>query len=85
MFFIYAGERFNAARGSLYWPHRSSVSHGGKRWSYFICPEGGARMGNISVFCHEFGHMLGMPDLYARPENPGMEGAGVWCAMASFT
>ena len=27
--------------------------------------------------CHEFGHMLGMPDLYARPENPGMEGLGV--------
>jgi M6 family metalloprotease-like protein len=83
VFFIYAGGRFPAARGSLYWPHRSSVSFGGKRWPYFICPEGGERMGNISVFCHEFGHMLGMPDLYARPENPGMEGAGIWCAMAN--
>ena len=83
VFFIYAGERFNATRGSLYWPHRSSVQHAGKRWPYFICPEGGARMGNISVFCHEFGHMLGLPDLYARPENPGMEGAGIWCAMAN--
>ena len=40
-------------------------------------------MGNISVFCHEFGHMLGLPDLYARPENPGMEGVGIWCAMAN--
>ncbi|WP_010037435.1 M6 family metalloprotease domain-containing protein [Gemmata obscuriglobus] len=83
VFFIYAGERFPAARGSLYWPHRASIRHGGKNWPYFICPEGGARMGNISVFCHEFGHMLGMPDLYARPENPGMEGAGIWCAMAN--
>ncbi|OWK37462.1 M6 family metalloprotease domain-containing protein [Fimbriiglobus ruber] len=83
VFFIYAGERFQAARGSLYWPHRASVNFGGKRWPYFICPEGGARMGNISVFCHEFGHMLGLPDLYARPENPGMEGAGIWCAMAN--
>jgi M6 family metalloprotease-like protein len=83
VFYIYAGDRFPAARGSLYWPHRSSVSHNGKRWPYFICPEGGARMGNISVFCHEFGHMLGLPDLYARPENPGMEGVGIWCAMAN--
>jgi hypothetical protein len=72
-----------APRGSLYWPHRASVSHQGKRWPYFICPEGGERMGNISVFCHEFGHMLGLPDLYARPENPGMEGSGIWSAMAN--
>lgn len=84
VFFLYAGGRVaNAPRGSLYWPHRSSVSHGGKRWPYFICPEGGDRMANISVFSHEFGHMLGLPDLYARPENPGMEGAGVWSLMAN--
>ncbi len=82
VFFLYAGARYPAARGSLYWAHRSSVSHAGKRWPYFICDEGGPRMQNISVFCHEFGHMLGLPDLYARPENPGMEGAGVWCAMS---
>ena len=53
------------------------------RISYFICPEGGKAMTGISVFCHEFGHMLGLPDLYARPENPGSEGAGVWCLMAN--
>jgi hypothetical protein len=40
-------------------------------------------MANISVFCHEFGHMLGLPDLYARPENPGSEGLNVWCAMSN--
>jgi M6 family metalloprotease-like protein len=83
VFFIYAGGRAQVARGSLYWPHKSNVDHNGKRWPYFICPEGGDRMANISVFCHEFGHMLGLPDLYSRPENPGMEGAGLWCAMAS--
>jgi M6 family metalloprotease-like protein len=82
VFFLYAGARFPAARGSLYWAHRSNVSHAGKRWPYFIVDEGGPRMQNISVFCHEFGHMLGLPDLYARPENPGMEGVGVWCAMS---
>ena len=40
-------------------------------------------MNDISVFCHEFGHMLGLPDLYARPELPGSEGVGVWCAMSN--
>lgn len=82
VFFVYAGGRVNTTRGGLYWPHRASVSHAGKRWPYFIVPEGGARMTDISVFCHEFGHMLGLPDLYARPEVPGMEGVGPWCAMS---
>jgi M6 family metalloprotease-like protein len=85
IFFLYAGARYPAARGSLYWAHRANVSHGGRRWPYFICDEGGTRMQGISVFCHEFGHMLGLPDLYARPESPGMEGAGVWCAMSQQT
>lgn len=84
--FIYAGDRYpNVNRGSLYWPHRGTVTYKGKRWPYFICAEGGRRMGNISVYCHEFGHMLGIPDLYARPENPGSEGLGNWCAMSNQT
>lgn len=83
VFFMYAGDRFPTTRGGLYWPHRANFMHQGKRWSYFICAEGGSRMSTISVFCHEFGHMLGLPDLYARPENPGSEGVGVWCAMSN--
>jgi hypothetical protein len=27
--------------------------------------------------------MLGLPDLYARPENPGSEGLDIWCAMSN--
>jgi M6 family metalloprotease-like protein len=81
--FIYAGDRFPTTnRGSVFWSYRSSVVFRGKSRPYFICPEGGQRMGNISVFCHEFGHMLGLPDLYARPENPGSEGLGAWCIMS---
>ncbi|MFO0851934.1 MAG: M6 family metalloprotease domain-containing protein [Gemmataceae bacterium] len=82
VFFIYAGGRVQTTRGGLYWPHRATLTHQGKRWPYFIVQEGGERMTDISVFCHEFGHMLGLPDLYARPEVPGMEGVGVWCAMS---
>jgi hypothetical protein len=81
---IYAGERFPTAnRGTLFWPHRGNAIYKGRRFPYIICPEGGKRMANISVFCHEFGHILGLPDLYARPENPGSEGLGTWCAMSN--
>ena len=82
IFFLYAGDRVATNRGGLYWPHRSTVLYKARRWNYFICPEGGSRMANISVIAHEFGHMLGLPDLYARPEAPGSEGLGVWCTMA---
>lgn len=82
IFYLYAGARVQTQRGGLFWPHRSSVAHNGKRWAYFICPEGGRTMASISVITHEFGHMLGLPDLYARPEQPGSEGLGVWCTMS---
>jgi M6 family metalloprotease-like protein len=82
VFFLFAGGRVQTTRGSLYWPHRATFRHNNKSWPYFIVQEGGERMTDISVFCHEFGHMLGLPDLYARPEQPGMEGVGVWCAMS---
>jgi M6 family metalloprotease-like protein len=83
IFYLYAGSRFQTQRGGLYWPHKATVAHKGKVYNYFICPEGGERMANISVISHEFGHMLGLPDLYAAPERPGMEGAGVWCTMST--
>ena len=84
LLFIYAGERFPTVdRGSLYWPHRGSVTHPRKRWPYVICPEGGKRMTSISLFGHEFGHLLGLPDLYTRSETPWIEGAGLWCGMGN--
>lgn len=83
LIFIYAGDRFRTTnRGSVFWPHRASFTYRGKSWPYLICPEGGKLMANISVFCHEFGHLLGLPDLYARPENPGSEGVGAWSLMS---
>jgi M6 family metalloprotease-like protein len=83
IFFMYAGARVQTNRGGIYWPHRSTITHQGKRLNYFIVQEGGGKMCDISVICHEFGHLLGLPDLYARPENPGSEGVGVWCAMSN--
>jgi M6 family metalloprotease-like protein len=83
VFFIYAGGRVNTNRGAIYWPHRSTVRYKTRGLPYFIVQEGGARMTNISVMSHEFGHMVGLPDLYARPENPGSEGLGNWCLMSN--
>jgi M6 family metalloprotease-like protein len=83
LFLLYAGERVQTNRGGLFWPHRANATVQGKRWPYFIVQEGGPRMSSISVIAHEFGHMLGLPDLYARPENPGSEGLGGWCAMSN--
>ncbi len=80
--FIYSGGRIQTNRGNLYWPHKGNFTHQNRRWTFFIMPEGGDKMSNISTFCHEFGHMLSLPDLYARPENPGSEGLGMWCLMS---
>jgi M6 family metalloprotease-like protein len=81
--FLYAGARVPTSRGSLYWPHRANVTWRGRSIPYFIVPEGGNRMTDISVCCHEFGHLLGLPDLYARPEQPGSEGVWQWCVMSN--
>ncbi|HEY1377390.1 MAG TPA: M6 family metalloprotease domain-containing protein, partial [Gemmataceae bacterium] len=93
LLFVYAGPRVPTQRGGIFWPHKANLSHHGKRWNYFICPElgGGTRtrvatgeeMSSISVYSHEFGHMLGLPDLYANPDRPGSEGVGVWCTMST--
>jgi immune inhibitor A len=83
IFFIYAGGRVETTRDGIYWPHRANIQFSDERWPYFIVQEGGNRMNDISVFCHEFGHMLGLPDLYARPEQPGSEGVWQWCAMSN--
>jgi M6 family metalloprotease-like protein len=43
----------------------------------------GSTMIQIGVFCHEFGHAFGLPDLYDTDDtNGGSEGLGNWCLMA---
>jgi M6 family metalloprotease-like protein len=83
VFFLYAGSRAAITRGNILWPHKGFYTYKGKRITYFVCPEGGEKMFSISVIAHEFGHMLGLPDLYARPEVPDMEGLGRWCSMSN--
>lgn len=61
--------------------------------TYMVCPELSAGPGQscntdlifqMGTFAHEFGHVLGLPDLYDRDNsNGGSEGVGEWCLMAS--
>ncbi len=76
--FLYAGER-RSLRGSQLWPHRASVPIGGRHLPYYITEEGGAVFNSIGVHCHEFGHMLGLPDFYGYGHRTGV---GKFCTMA---
>ena len=40
-------------------------------------------MTNVSLLSHEFGLLLGLPELTPRPDNPGSKGAGAWCSMSN--
>ncbi|MGH7596725.1 MAG: M6 family metalloprotease domain-containing protein [bacterium] len=63
--------------------------------TFAVCPEragGGSGLNQIrplGVFAHEFGHILGLPDLYDRtdaseaPDFKNSEGLGEWCLMAT--
>jgi len=54
--------------------------------AYFIVPRGVAH-DEYQRDLHEFGHMLGLPILYARPENPGSTGSatGAYVQIRSAT
>jgi M6 family metalloprotease-like protein len=85
--FLYAGLPAVRQPGSVYWPHTSGLIFRNRPMRYFIAYEGGRRMNNISVFCHETGHILGLPDLYASRSAWGVPGAdpvglGAWCLMS---
>ncbi|QHT70249.1 M6 family metalloprotease domain-containing protein [Rhodocytophaga rosea] len=77
------------------WSHRWWLSANSKQVSYdgvlvedyMINPETRIFTNDIvgiGVYCHEFGHNLGLPDLYDTDEKNGSsEGIGEWCLMGS--
>lgn len=79
--------------GADIWSHRWALSATGQQVTYdgkqindyIIQPEkfGPSDITNIGVLCHEFGHALGLPDLYDT--DGSSSGLGKWCIMASGT
>lgn len=95
--FVHAGP--GAEEGSItnlyIWSHRSRLSPDGYDVTYdgthiddyMFNPErrnSNTRMVGIGIFCHEFGHGLGLPDLYDTDDSNGdSEGIGWWGLMGS--
>ena len=75
--FLYAGRSATTVQTNLFWPHSTSVLSQGRRLRYVVTAEGGERMSDISIICHELGHVLGLPDLYLRTaEKPATPSPG---------
>jgi immune inhibitor A len=85
IFLIHAGGGAEAEpdprkRPDMIWSHKWTlptpfVNRGVKVYAYSTEPEDG----RVGVFAHEFGHVLGMPDLYDTSYRT--EGVGTWCLM----
>jgi immune inhibitor A len=85
IFLIHAGggaeaEPDPARRPNMIWSHKwvlpqPFVNNGVRVYAYSTEPEDG----RVGVFAHEFGHVLGMPDLYDTSYRS--EGVGMWCLM----
>ncbi len=87
IFLIHAGggaeaEQNPAKRKNMIWSHKWTlpqpfVHQGVKVFAYSTEPEDG----RVGVFSHEFGHLLGLPDLYDTTFRS--HGIGDWCLMAA--
>ena len=85
IFLIHAGGGAEAEpdaqkRKDMIWSHKwtlpqAFVNQGVKVYAYSTEPEDG----KVGVFAHEFGHVLGLPDLYDTSYRS--EGVGNWCLM----
>lgn len=91
VFVYYAGH--NQAEGggaNTIWPHRSAIMSnitcdGVKLYDYACTSEfrgsSGESMCGIGTFCHEFGHVLGLPDLYITDYSSNHATPGRWDIM----
>jgi immune inhibitor A len=87
LFVVHAGSGAEAdpnpaTRRLKVWSHQWNIPqplmfNGVTAYAYCTEPEDG----RVGVFCHEFGHMLGLPDLYDTTYRS--EGVGVWCVMGA--
>ena len=93
VFVYYAGHNeAEGASSTTIWPHRSIVQSGervnGKLIYDYACTSelrgsAGNSMCGIGTFCHEFGHVLGLPDYYDTSDNSDQYTIGSWDIMCS--
>jgi immune inhibitor A len=86
LFLVHAGpgaetQSSAAQRKAMIWSHKWTLprpfeNNGVKAYAYFTAPEDG----RLGVFSHEFGHFIGLPDLYDTSYRS--RGVGDWCLMA---
>lgn len=76
--FLYPGEVASPPRRGL-WPHRATIRSGGRVLPYYVKNLPGGEPDAIGVHCHEFGHLLGLPDQYGTAHRTGV---GDFCLMA---
>jgi immune inhibitor A len=86
LFLVHAGagaetQASAAKRKAMIWSHKWTlptpfVNNGVRAYAYFTAPEDG----RLGVFSHEFGHFIGLPDLYDTSYRS--RGVGDWCLMA---
>ncbi len=76
--FLYAG-RPETRSGFALWPHRSTITVGARRAPYYVHCVDDTDAATIGVHCHEFGHLLGLPDAYGTGH---VTGSGDFCLMA---
>jgi immune inhibitor A len=86
---VHAGPGAEGGANNI-WSHRGNIQSALQPDSvsimdYIMNPEEnpGGGMSAIGVFCHEYGHTLGLPDFYDVAYNPGSNGLGNWALMAA--
>lgn len=88
VFFYYAGNSQAEGNPGTIWPHASDLSNkqlffNGKLLASYACGSECRGRGNtmcaIGTFCHEFGHVLGLPDWYDTEYNH--YAVGEWSVM----
>ncbi|MFH1373491.1 MAG: M6 family metalloprotease domain-containing protein [bacterium] len=85
---IHSGPGAEEAGSDHIWSHKSSINpakyyDGVSISDYTMNPEeSGNELSPIGVFCHEYGHFIGLPDLYDITTN-SRSGLGKWSLMAS--
>lgn len=94
VYFFYAGKgEADGGDPATIWPHSWNLSDQGRELtldgvrieSYACSPEldGEGKMNGIGTFCHEFAHVLGLPDLYCTDPYASALAPGAWSLMAS--